>query len=217
VIPLAVGLGLVLGRAGNGTDAKLLAALRAQKPEVVNVGGGGGTNPVAATSSTQTASLTSDFALQNGYAVELSTLSGRGTDQAAVTAAENAAKAKGATAVGLISQSDFTVTPSPPAGDYVIYSGQYKARSDAEKAVAKLIKSFPAARAIAVQSSSSNRGSGQALTATSSASFNSAAALKAPSKTQLAQGSQIAKQVSNKINSSYVDAQKGLPNQISVP
>jgi hypothetical protein len=40
VVPVAVALGVLVGRAGNGTDANLLAALRAQKAEVVNIGGG---------------------------------------------------------------------------------------------------------------------------------------------------------------------------------
>lgn len=43
VVPIAVALGVVVGRAGNGTDAKLLAALKAQKAEVVNIQSGGAT------------------------------------------------------------------------------------------------------------------------------------------------------------------------------
>ncbi|HYV15408.1 MAG TPA: zinc ribbon domain-containing protein [Conexibacter sp.] len=41
VLPLAVGGGVLVGRAGHGDDA-LLQALRSQKPTVVNVGGGSG-------------------------------------------------------------------------------------------------------------------------------------------------------------------------------
>jgi hypothetical protein len=41
LVPIAVALGVVVGRAGNGTDAKLLDALRAQKAEVVNIQSGG--------------------------------------------------------------------------------------------------------------------------------------------------------------------------------
>ena len=44
-------------------------------------------------------------------------------DRSAANAAEKADRAKRATAVGLISQADFTVTPKPAAGDYVVYSG----------------------------------------------------------------------------------------------
>jgi hypothetical protein len=41
LLPLAVGGGVLIGRAGGG-DAHLLAALKGQKPTVVNVGGGAG-------------------------------------------------------------------------------------------------------------------------------------------------------------------------------
>jgi hypothetical protein len=42
VVPVAVALGVLVGRAGNGPDASLLAALRAQKAQVVNIAGGPG-------------------------------------------------------------------------------------------------------------------------------------------------------------------------------
>jgi hypothetical protein len=229
MIPLALGLGVLLGRAGNGQDAKLLAALRAQKPAVVNVSGApsaaaspSGAHQPASTgaatpASTPVASLSSSFSLQSGYAVELSTLPGAGTDQATVTAAENAARAKGATSVGLISPSDFTVKPPPPASHYVIYSGQYKLQAQAEHALSKLKKAFPNAVVIAVNSTSSSGGGGAVLNTTSYGSFHSVAGLKPPSKSQLAAGAQAAHRVASKINSSYVSSQNGLPNEVSVP
>lgn len=212
LIPLAVVLGLLLGHSGNGEDAKLLAALRAQKPEVINVGGG------AAASSTpvSASSLTSDFSLQRGYAVELQTLPSAST-QSAVTAAESAARAKGASAVGLINQSAFSVTPRPPSGDYVIYSGQYKRRAEAQKALEKLKKAFPAAVVIAVVAKQANGEGGAILSTTSYGSYHSVVGLKPPSSSQLAAGAQIAKKVAGEINSNYVGSQKGLPNVISVP
>jgi hypothetical protein len=54
VVPAAVAAGVLVGRAGNGTDANLLAALRAQKAEVVNIGAG-----APSSGSTTTASTTS--------------------------------------------------------------------------------------------------------------------------------------------------------------
>lgn len=213
LIPLAVVLGLLLGRSGNGEDSKLLAALRAQKPEVINVGGGSGTassTPVSATS------LTSNFSLTRGYAVELRTLPSTST-QSAASAAETAARKKGASAVGLINQSGFSVTPKPPSGDYVIYSGQYKQRAQAQKALGKLKKAFPGAVVIAVVANSGNDEAGAVLSKTSYGSFHSVVGLKPPSSSQLNQGSQIAKKVAGEINKNYVGSQKGLPNVISVP
>jgi len=227
LIPLALGLGVLLGRAGNGQDAKLLAALRAQKPAVVNVGAspsatesqsaaGQPAAGAAAAVTTPVAALSSDFSLHSGYAVQLRTLS-RATSQAAVTAAENAARARGATAVGLITPADFTVKPPPPAGDYVIYSGQYKLQAQAERALAKLKRAFPSAVVIAVNSSSGSGAAGAVLNTTSYGSFHSVAGIKAPSKKQLAIGAQAAQHVASKLSSSYVNSQKGLPNEVSVP
>jgi hypothetical protein len=41
-IPIAIALGLLVGRSSTSGDAKLIAALRAQKPEVITTGGGAG-------------------------------------------------------------------------------------------------------------------------------------------------------------------------------
>jgi hypothetical protein len=213
LIPLAVVLGLLLGRSGNGQDAKLLAALRAQKPEVVNVGGGAAAGGL---SSATPASLSSDFSLQRGYAVELGTLAGSST-QSAASAAEKADRAKGATAVGLINQSDFTLTPKPPPGDYVIYSGQYKTQSEAQSALAKLKKAFHGAVVISVVAAGSSGQSGAALNTTAYGTFHSLVGIKPPSRAQLNQGAAATKQVASQINQNYVQSQKGLPNQISVP
>jgi hypothetical protein len=49
VIPLAVALGLLIGHAGSGSDAKVLAALRAAKAPVVNVQAGAGSGTLAST------------------------------------------------------------------------------------------------------------------------------------------------------------------------
>ena len=118
--------------------------------------------------------------------------------------------------MGLISQSDFTVKPKPPSGDYVIYSGQYKTLGAAEGALAKLKKAFPKAKVISVASTSS-ASQGAALNTTTYGTFHSVVGIKKPSRAQLNQGSAVTKQVASEINSNYVQSQKGLPNQISVP
>jgi hypothetical protein len=122
-IPIAVALGVLVGRAGNGTDAKLLAALRAQKAEVVNIGGGSVGTSAAASS----------------------------------------------------------------------------------KRVARK------------RTSKNSNATGKVLSTTSYGSFHSVAALTTPSASQLNQNAQIVKRVQGQINSSYVNSQKNLPNQISVP
>jgi hypothetical protein len=220
-IPLAVAAGVLIGGRGGDSNGKLLAALRAQKPTVVNVTGGGASTG-AATASTAgsggaatvpVARLTSSFTLQQGYAVELQTLPGSGTTQSTVTGAERHARAKGATAVGLIRQADFKISPAPPAGDYVIYSGQYHSSADATAALAKLKHAFPAAKVIAVSPVGS---SSKVLSTTSYGTAHQVAGFK-PTAGQLATGGQVAKQESKEVNGNYVKSQQGLPDSISVP
>jgi hypothetical protein len=226
-IPLAVAVGVLVGHSSNNADQKLLAALRAQKPTVVNIGGAANaaasTPAMASPVSTRVATkLSSDFSLARGYAVQLQTLAA-GAAQTAATGAESGARAKGATAVGLISQSDFRITPSPPAGDYVIYSGQYKTKSAADAALAKLVRKFPGAKVIAVQSSSSSSasagagaGAGKVVASSAYGSAHQVTGYK-PTSSQLAAGGQIVNRISKQTNSSYVNSQKGLPDAISVP
>ena len=104
-------------RLAGGGDANLLAALRSQKPTVVNVasaGGGAGVGTAAASTSpgsTPVATLSSTFTLTRGYAVELQTLPKAGSTLADVSAAERAASAEGASAVGVIAPA---TSASPP-------------------------------------------------------------------------------------------------------
>jgi hypothetical protein len=224
-IPLAVAVGVLAGRSGDGADQKLLAALRAQKPTVVNVGAAGaaaattaGTaSPVAASVA---AKLSSDFSLNRGYTVQLQTLAA-GAKPSIATSDERAARAKGASAVGLISQSDFKLTPSPAAGDEVIYSGQYTTRRAADAALAKLVHAFPGAKVIAVQSRSSSSasttaGAGKVLASSSNGSAHQVNGYH-PTSSQLATGAQIANKVSKETNSGYVNGQNSLPDVVSVP
>ena len=220
-IPLAVAAGVLIGGRGNDANSKLLAALRAQKPTVVNLEGGrtagaatttAGAAGTGGATATPVARLTSSFGLQQGYAVELETLPGSGTTQATV-AAEGHARARGATAVGLISQADFQITPAPPAGDYVIYSGQYRSSAEATAALAKLQHAFPAAKVIAVRPVGS---SSQVLSTTAYGSAHQVSGFK-PSAGQLATGAKVVNQVSKEITGNYVKSQQGLPDAISVP
>jgi len=218
-IPLAVALGVIVGRASMGTDAKLNAAItaersaviaaeRAQKALVASVLRGGtaaSAQPVSAT----TALLASTFSLHQGFAVELQTVPVSGTGQAAVARAEQAATAKGATAIGVINQKSFSVSPKPSGNVYVLYSGALKTRSEANAALAKLKRRFPGAVVIAVR----------AITpSTSSAGAGGGSSLGAPAtKAQAAQGANEVKQISHATGSNYVNAQNNLPGSVVVP
>jgi hypothetical protein len=205
VIPLAVALGVIVGRTGSGGDAQLIAALKAQKPPVVTVTGGTAAVSSAIAPAT-TSPVASTFALGHGYTVELETLPASTTTQAAISQAERAAGAKGATAVGVIAGHDFAITPKPAAGVDILYAGEYKTRGAAAAALSTLKRRFPAALVIAVQpiagAASSSTGGQVNATAT---------------KSQLAQGSQAVKKISHSTGSGYVQAQNSLPGVVSVP
>ncbi len=218
-IPLAVGVGVLLGRSSTSGDAKLIAALRAQKPEVITAGGAASASEAqtpSASTTTSVVALTSTFPLQAGYAVELATLPAHKATEAGVGTAEQAARAKGAKSVGLILQSDFKVTPSPPAGAAVIYSGAYRTRSEAEQALGKLKSHFPGAKVIAVGSSATATAYGKVLSKTAYGSAQQITGFKA-TPSQLAAGQQVVDKVAKKIGGSYVNSQRDLPDQISVP
>jgi hypothetical protein len=226
VIPLAVGVGVLVGRASTNGDNKLIAALHAQKPEVITTGVAAGTAASTTTASTASptgsptastvSTLTSNFPLQSGYSVQLQTLSAH-TSQAAVTKAEHDVASRGAKQTGLILQHDFRVTPSPPAGDYVIYSGAYRTKADADQAHSKLIKQFPAAKVIRVQAAGTSAApAGKVLAKTPYGSAHQVAGFKA-TQSQLAAGGHVVSKIQQAAGKSYVNSQRGLPDQISVP
>jgi hypothetical protein len=209
-IPLAVALGVIVGRANSGGDAKLLAALRAQKAPVVTVAETG-TSASAEPAAVTAPAVTSTFSLHSGYAVEVATLSAQGTGQAAVAKAEQTARAKGATGLGVIALTNFTVNPRPPGAGYVVYSGQYSSRTAASTALAKLRRRFPGATVIDVRERASSH-------ASSSASAGSGGTVHVTaSKSQIAQSEKVAQGNSHNTGSGYVKAENAAPGSTSLP
>ncbi len=152
VLLLAVGVGVLIGRAGAPKQT-------AAPAEVITVAGGGSVG--ATTTGPSEASFTGDWPSgTNGYTVQLQTLPQAGTTVSAVEAAKTAASGKGAKAVGALKSEEFS---SLAAGSYVIYSGVHHSRGEAEKALNALRKSFPGATVIHVSngaSGTSGTGSG---------------------------------------------------------
>jgi hypothetical protein len=208
LIPLGIGLGVVLGRTSNNQDGKLLAAIEAQRQQLVTVDGAAGATNAT---STPAANVKSSFPLSSGYAIELSTLPA-GTRQSAAAAAEAAARAQGATAVGLVGVSDYSIAPKPSAA-FVIYSGAFATRAAAEHGLAKLKRSFPHAVVVSLKS---DGGGGTVLARSRFGTANQAAGYK-PTPRSLARGGAVANGVAKKIGKGYVGSQKGLPSVVSVP
>ncbi len=125
-----------------------------QKAPVVNVSvpAGGGGAPV------EQVDLAEDWpAGKAGFTVQLSTLPKEGTQQPAVDAAKSDAEGKGADKVGLI---DADLHEGLDGGQYIIYSGVYKKKAQAAKALKKLKKKFPDAEVIKVVKASGGASGG---------------------------------------------------------
>jgi hypothetical protein len=156
VLLLAMGVGVLIGRSGSARTS----SAPAQVISVASAPSSGAT----ATGAASEASFTSDWpAGTSGYTVQLQTLPQSGTAVSALEAAKSGASAKGAKGVGALKSEEFS---SLSPGSYVIYAGVDHKRSEAEKALATLRGSFPAAKVIEV----SNGGSGASEAASSSSS-----------------------------------------------
>lgn len=134
---LALGVGIVIGR-GNGSSAPARA-------QIVTVQGGAApTSGTLAPSAAQpVASVSDDWAAgTSAYTIELGTLDKTGATAATVAAAKSQASGKGASAVGALDGDAHSGTPT---GKYVIYSGQFSSKKEADAALAKLKKNFPTA------------------------------------------------------------------------
>jgi hypothetical protein len=215
-IPAALGTGVLIGRSSGGGDAKLIAALRAEKAPVIEYSGAGAApagGQSAAVASANTATPVGTFTLTHGYAVQLSTLPA-GSLATAASSAERSATAKGAKSVGVIVLADDTVKPRP-SGAYVIYAGSSATRGSAETALKKLKAKFPAARVIEVTASgSSATGGGKVLTKTHFGSAHQVAGYT-PNSSSLSQGSQVAAKDAHATGRSADGV--GLPDVVSIP
>jgi hypothetical protein len=144
VLLLAMGVGVLIGRAGVGKQSS--------PPTVITVGGGSGASPSTGASE---AAFSSDWpAGTTGFTVQLQTLPA-GSTVAAVGAAKAAATAKGAPSVGALKAEEFS---SLTSSGYVIYSGVYHTRAAAAKALAGVKKNFPSASVQEVSSKASGAG-----------------------------------------------------------
>ncbi len=143
VLLLAMGVGVLIGRSSGGSAKPAVAA-----PQVISVA----STPTATNSAAAEPTFNDDWPSEKtGFTVQLETLP-QSTKVSAVQAAKSAASGKGAKDVGALKSEDFS---SLTAGSYVIYSGVYDKKPEAEKALSALKQSFPAAKVIEVSNGSS--------------------------------------------------------------
>jgi hypothetical protein len=211
LLPVAAAAGVLVGRSG-GENGDLVAALRAQKAPVVQIGGGAA---AAGTGTTRTASaggggggagasVARTFPLKSGFTVELRTLSS-GASGTAIAAAASAAQGKGAKAVGVLDPTGFTVKPDPGT-KLVLFSGAYHSRAEATKALGRLKHGFPGAQVVSVRRQE----------VSTSDSLTQPVA-KHPTAKQKSDGAKIVQQIQAAKGKSYVDQQRKLPDTIVVP
>jgi hypothetical protein len=205
VLLLAVGVGVLIGR----SSAPKQSAAPAQVITVAASGAGGAGTAGAGTAASSTApSFTGDWpAGTNGYTVQLQTLPQSSTQVSAVEAAKTSATAKGAKSVGALKSEEFT---SLSGSDYVIYSGVYHTKAEAQKALPGLKKNFPGASVIAV----SNSGGGSSSSESPSSSSSSTSGSTGANESHPAPPT-VLKSESTKKGKSYEQESKNLPNVIS--
>jgi hypothetical protein len=196
VLLLAMGVGVLIGRSGTPKQSTAPA-------QVISVGSSSGT-PTSTNASAATTFSDDWPAGTSGYTVQLQKLPQSGTLPSAVEAAKAAASAKGATGVGALKSEDFR---SLTAGSYVIYSGVYHKKAEAQKALGGLKTGFPTASVISVSNGGSHRSSEAAGGSAGGSGAGSSLSHPAPPS--------VVQNLSKKKGKSYEEESKNLPNVIS--
>ncbi|HTZ85099.1 MAG TPA: hypothetical protein VMB05_00395 [Solirubrobacteraceae bacterium] len=201
VLLLAMGIGVLIGRS---TSSKPSAASAA--PQVITVGStaGAGTTPAASEA------FTGDWpAGSGGYTVQLESLPAASTQVSAVQSAKSAAEGKGAKQVGALKSDEF---PGMTAGNYVIYSGKYTKKAEAEKALPGLKKSFPGASVLQVGSGSAKSSGSGGSSNTSSGGTGKGSVGSSPSNPA---PPSVVEDLHKSKGKSYEEKSKNLPDVIS--
>jgi hypothetical protein len=194
VLLLAMGVGVLIGRSGQSTKQA------AAPTEVITVGSTAGAGTGAAEEA-----LSDDWPSgTKGYTVQLEKLPSEGTTVKAVEQAKTADGAKGASSVGALKSEDFT---SLTSGSYIVYSGVYHKRAEAQKALVGLKKKFPAATVIEVSNGSGGTGSKGAAGSKGGSGAGSSVTNPAPASVLESEKSGKGK--------SYEEKSKALPDVVS--
>jgi hypothetical protein len=198
VLLLAMGIGVLIGRSGGAKPSGAAAA-----PQVVTVS----TTPAAGTTPA-TEPFTGDWpAGSSGYTVQLQTLPTASTQVSSVQAAKSAAEGKGAKSVGALKSDEFT---GLAAGSYIVYSGRYTKKSEADKALAPLEKKFSEAKVLQIGAgagASSGKGAGAGSGAGGKSGVGSSPSNPAPPT--------VVESLKGKSGKNYEQESKNLPNVVS--
>jgi hypothetical protein len=204
VLLLAMGVGVLIGRASDGKGAS-------GAPQVISVASSPATGAAAGSGAAPEAAgaaageVPEDWpAGKSGYTVQLQTFPSATAQASEVTTAKSAAVTKGATGVGVLLSSNFT---SLPVDQYIVYSGDYGSEAQAKQALDGLKSKFSTAAVIRV--------SGASATTTSPAHSATGSGSSGAGKTGGSGGG--ASQKSSSSNSTHSAEQKSLslPNVVT--
>jgi hypothetical protein len=143
LLGLTLLIGVLLGRGGDDSGSQTPVVLSGDAATAATSGdtSGGSSAPVSDTK------VTSEWPDgKNGWTVELGTLPKDGTTAADVDATKKDLESKGASDVGVL---DSDLYASLPAGNYIVYSGVYDSKADADKAL-KDLSGIPDAQVVEV-------------------------------------------------------------------
>ncbi len=198
VLLLAMGIGVLIGRSGGAKSSGAGAA-----PQVITVSSApsSGTTPAAEL-------FTGGWpAGSTGYTIELQALPTASTQASAVQAAKSTAEGKGAKAVGALKSDEFA---GLPAGSYIVYSGKYTKKSEADKALGSLKKNFSEAKVVHVGAgtgASSGKGAGANSSGGAKSGVGSSPSKPAPPS--------VVEDLHKSKGKSYEEKSKNLPDVIS--
>lgn len=134
------------------------------KPVVVQAAAAPAAAPAA---SATPAEFVSDWSGEDGWTIQLQTLPKDGTDPAAVAQAKSDATAKGAPDVGAL---DADAYPSLDGGSYIVYSGVFASKKEANAALKDLKATFPDAQVVKVSATEAASTSGDSSAESSGSS-----------------------------------------------
>lgn len=201
-------IGVLIGRSGGGHDGGSAA-----QPIYASTGLPASTSSTSTTSTSTT--VTADWPQgQEGYTIELASLPKDGTDAAAVDRAKSELAGKGATDVGVIDSDQFG---SLPAGNYILYTGVYTSKSEAQSALSSLSSSFPEAQVVqvAAQASGGGKPADKDGASTTSDDGSLTDGSNAKSKGTVEASKDDLKELENLSPAEYEEAQKKLPANIA--
>lgn len=206
-------IGVLLGRGSGSNDTTtpvVVSGAATTGTAATSTGGGSATD----VSNTKVTSEWPDG--KNGWTVELGTLPKDGTTAADVDATKQDLTSKGAKDLGVL---DSDLYASLPAGNYIVYSGVYDTKADADKALKDLGSGFPDAQVVEVsdQKPSSTGSSGGGSGGGSLLGGNGGGGGGGSTEKPVQASTQDLQQLQNTTGDDYQNQINNIPDTIATP